>query len=80
MESARKVRPKHIGIGTTLHEKSIFPASDRCQHHKDAKEGVGFKLLAKKVESARAAESPDHETGGGNERVFLNYSRPVENR
>jgi hypothetical protein len=31
-------------------EKSIFPASDRCQHHKDVKDGVGSKLLAKKVE------------------------------
>jgi hypothetical protein len=27
-----------VGIGTILHEKSIFSATDRCQHHKDGRE------------------------------------------
>jgi hypothetical protein len=32
------IPPVQIGIGTTLHEKSIFPATGRCQHHKDGRE------------------------------------------
>jgi len=34
-----KIPPVQIGIGTTLHEKSIFPATDRCQHHQDGRKG-----------------------------------------
>ncbi|MCJ7643697.1 MAG: hypothetical protein MUP28_04365, partial [Candidatus Aminicenantes bacterium] len=36
------IPPVKIGIGTTLHDKRIFQAADRCQEHKEmaAKEAV----------------------------------------